>query len=53
MQTLLCYFDCQHNTTLVAETLGVHVNTVRHRLEILRVMTGGWVFSSAMTLRTV
>lgn len=41
-RTLLCYFDCQHNTTLAAETLGVHVNTMRQRLETLREMTGGW-----------
>jgi DNA-binding PucR family transcriptional regulator len=39
---LLCYFDCQHNITLAAETLGVHVNTMRQRLETLREITGGW-----------
>jgi hypothetical protein len=41
-RTLLCYFDCQHSTTLAAETLGVHVNTMRQRLDNLREMTGGW-----------
>ena len=41
-RTLLCYFDCQHNITLAAETLGVHVNTMRQRLETLREITGGW-----------
>jgi hypothetical protein len=41
-QTLLCYFDSQHNTKLAAETLGVHVNTMRQRLDTLREITGGW-----------
>ncbi|WP_374385102.1 helix-turn-helix domain-containing protein [Dongia sp.] len=41
-QTLLCYFDSQHNIKLAAETLGVHVNTMRQRLDTLREVTGGW-----------
>ena len=41
-QTLLCYFDSQHNIKLAAETLGVHVNTMRQRLDTLREITGGW-----------
>lgn len=40
--TLLCYFDSQHNIKLAAETLGVHVNTMRQRLDTLREITGGW-----------
>lgn len=41
-QTLLTYFDGQHNLGRTAETLGVHVNTVRQRLEVLREALGGW-----------
>lgn len=41
-RTLLCYFDCQHNIKLTATTLGVHVNTMRQRLDTLREITGGW-----------
>ena len=40
--TLLCYFDCQHNIVRTADFLGVHVNTVRQRLDTLREITGGW-----------
>jgi len=40
--TLLCYFDGQYNLKRAAEALGLHVNTVRQRLEILRELTGGW-----------
>lgn len=40
--TLLCFFDCQHNIVRTADSLGVHVNTVRQRLDILRDVTGGW-----------
>ncbi len=40
--TLLGYFDCQHSVARTAETLGVHVNTVRQRLDTLRHVTGGW-----------
>jgi GAF domain-containing protein len=41
-QTLLTYFDSQHNLGRTAETLGVHVNTVRQRLEVLREALGVW-----------
>lgn len=40
--TLLRYFDCQHNIARTAESLEVHVNTVRQRLDTLRHVTGGW-----------
>jgi len=40
-QTLLCYFDSQHNLKRVADTLGLHINTVRQRLDTLRELTGG------------
>lgn len=41
-RTLLCYFDCHHSIKLAAETLGVHINTMRQRLDTLREITGGW-----------
>lgn len=41
-RTLLCYFDCQHSIKLAATKLGVHVNTMRQRLETLHELTGGW-----------
>ena len=41
-KTLLCYIDSQHNIVRTAEVLGVHVNTVRQRLDTLREITGGW-----------
>jgi hypothetical protein len=41
-ETLLTYFDCQHNLSRTAEMLGVHVNTVRQRLEVLREALDGW-----------
>lgn len=41
-QTLLCYFDSQHNIARTAERLKVHINTVRQRLQTLRDITGGW-----------
>lgn len=40
--TLLCYFDCQYNIARTSEKLGVHINTIRQRLETLRDITGGW-----------
>ena len=39
---LLCYIDNQYNIVRTAELLGVHVNTVRQRLDTLREITGGW-----------
>jgi hypothetical protein len=41
-KTLLTYFDSQHQIKRTAEALGLHINTVRQRLEALREMTGGW-----------
>ena len=41
-RTLLVYFDAQHNVKRTAEILGLHINTVRQRLETLREITGGW-----------
>lgn len=41
-ETLLCYFDCQHNLSRAADQLDVHVNTVRQRLDVLREALGGW-----------
>jgi hypothetical protein len=41
-KTLLCYMDSQHNIARAAESLGVHINTVRQRLGTLREITGGW-----------
>ncbi len=41
-KTLLCYIDNQYNIARTAERLGVHVNTVRQRLETLREITRGW-----------
>lgn len=40
--TLLCYFDCQYNIARTSEKLGVHINTIRQRLDTLRDVTGGW-----------
>ena len=41
-RTLLTYFDHQHNITRTAAELGLHINTVRQRLNALREVTGGW-----------
>ena len=41
-ETLLTYFDNQHNLSRAADALGVHVNTVRQRLDVLRDAFGGW-----------
>jgi DNA-binding PucR family transcriptional regulator len=41
-RTLLSYFDNQYNIKRTAEALGVHINTVRQRLDTLRDITGGW-----------
>ncbi len=41
-RTLLVYFDAQHNIKRTAEALGLHINTVRQRLDALREITGGW-----------
>lgn len=41
-ETLLTYFDNQHNLTRTADVVGVHVNTVRQRLDMLKAALGGW-----------
>jgi hypothetical protein len=41
-RTLLSYFDSQYNIARTADVLGVHINTVRQRLETLKEITGGW-----------
>ena len=41
-RTLLCYLDNQYNIKRTAASLGIHINTVRQRLDALRVITGGW-----------
>jgi len=41
-KTLLTYFDAQHSLTRTSEALGLHINTVRQRLETLREAVGGW-----------
>lgn len=40
--TLLCYFDHNQNATLVAQRLGIHVNTVRQRLGSIEDLVGHW-----------
>lgn len=40
--TLLGYFDNQYNASRAADQLGIHVNTMRQRLQTLRDLTGGW-----------
>ncbi|MDP2119036.1 MAG: GAF domain-containing protein [Hoeflea sp.] len=41
-KTLLCYLEGQYNIKRAADILGVHINTVRQRLDTLRQITGGW-----------
>ncbi len=41
-RTLLCFFDSQYSIRRVADALGLHINTVRQRLDTLREATGGW-----------
>jgi sugar diacid utilization regulator len=41
-RTLLVCFDAQHNVKRTAETLGLHINTVRQCLDASREITGGW-----------
>ncbi len=41
-ETLLCYFDSQYSLSRTAKTLGLHVNTVRQRLESLRETLRDW-----------
>jgi GAF domain-containing protein len=41
-RTLLAYFDAQHNATRTAAILGLHINTVRQRLDAIGDVVGGW-----------
>jgi GAF domain-containing protein len=41
-KTLLTHFDCQYNLSRTADQLGVHVNTIRQRLDMAREMLGRW-----------
>ncbi|MWB78314.1 GAF domain-containing protein [Pseudooceanicola sp. 216_PA32_1] len=41
-ETLLRYFENQFNASRAADQLGIHVNTIRQRLQTLRELTGGW-----------
>ncbi|MBC5784659.1 helix-turn-helix domain-containing protein [Ramlibacter sp. USB13] len=38
--TLLSYFDCNQNAKLAAQRLGIHVNTVRQRLDTIEDLIG-------------
>ena len=40
--TLLAYFDSNQNAKLVAQKLGIHVNTVRQRLATIEDLVGHW-----------
>lgn len=41
-KTLLSFLEAQYSVKRTAENLGIHINTVRQRLETLRDLTGGW-----------
>nr|BAH89455.1 GAF sensor protein [uncultured bacterium] len=41
-KTLLCYLEGQYSIRKTADALGLHVNTVRQRLDSLQQITGGW-----------
>lgn len=41
-RTLLAYFDAQHHATRAAAILGLHINTVRQRLDTISEVVGGW-----------
>lgn len=41
-KTLLSFFDSQYNIAKTSDHLGIHINTVRQRLDTLRDITGGW-----------
>jgi hypothetical protein len=41
-KTLLCYLDSRYSIKATADTLGLHANTVRQRLETLRQILGEW-----------
>ncbi len=50
MATLMCYYDAAGNRTDAARTLGVHVNTLRGRLERIEQMVGGSVDEASRAL---
>lgn len=41
-RTLLAFFDAQHSVTRTATVMGLHVNTIRQRLDGIRDVVGGW-----------
>lgn len=41
-RTLLVYFDSNQNARTTAQRLGIHVNTVRQRLDTIEELTGPW-----------
>lgn len=41
-QTLLQYFDCHQNAKAAAHRLGIHVNTMRQRLDSIEALIGPW-----------
>ena len=40
--TMRSYFANQFNASRTAKAMGIHINTLRQRLETLRSLTGGW-----------
>jgi DNA-binding PucR family transcriptional regulator len=40
--TLLRFFENQYSVKRTAEMLGLHINTIRQRLQLLRDIIGGW-----------
>lgn len=41
-KTLLCFLEEKYSIKRAADVLGLHINTVRQRLDTLREITGGW-----------
>lgn len=41
-ETLLCYFENNQNARTTAQSLGIHVNTVRQRLATIEDLIGPW-----------
>ena len=41
-KTLLCYLENKYNMQRTATALGLHINTIRQRLESLRQILGDW-----------
>jgi DNA-binding PucR family transcriptional regulator len=50
MATLMGYYDAAGNRTDAARTLGIHVNTLRGRLERIEQMVGGSVDEASRAL---